>query len=152
MAARPNDRRGFLHGILAAGAVASARPVSAAAQPQPAAGDFAFLPPYARALNYKSLKQSSFDKTGGNSDRWPIAAGGVQEVFNAHRSRRDHPHLVHHCRPRRRPSQGNRPARLLGRQRQAQRRGPGGRFLRPQSRELPDLPVAVPGLLAGASR
>ena len=23
------------------------------------------------------------DKTGGNSDRWPIAPGAVQEVFNA---------------------------------------------------------------------
>ena len=83
MTARPNDRRGFLQGVLAAGALAGARPVAAGAQPLAAAGDFAFLPTYTRALNYKSLKQSSFDKTGGNSDRWPIAPGAVQEVFNA---------------------------------------------------------------------
>jgi hypothetical protein len=43
----------------------------------------AFLPRYARALNYKSLKQSSFDRTGGNRDSWNIAPGAVQEVFNA---------------------------------------------------------------------
>jgi hypothetical protein len=72
--------------MLAAGSLAAA--VSADAQAQPASsaagtGDMPFLPAYTRAQNYKSLKQSSYDKTGGNSDRWPIAAGGVQEVFNA---------------------------------------------------------------------
>ena len=41
------------------------------------------LPAYARALDYRSLKQSSYDRTGGNSDRWPIAPGGTQEVFRA---------------------------------------------------------------------
>ncbi|HEY3840464.1 MAG TPA: glycoside hydrolase family 172 protein, partial [Bryobacteraceae bacterium] len=41
------------------------------------------LPWYARKQNYKSLKQSSFDRTGGNSDRWPIAPGATQEVFNS---------------------------------------------------------------------
>src|SRR5205085_11507217 len=35
------------------------------------------------AQNYRSLKQSSFDQTGGNSDRWPIAPGATQEVFNS---------------------------------------------------------------------
>jgi hypothetical protein len=80
MNAKPSDRRGFLHGILAAGTVAAAPPAALEAQ---TAGEFSFLPPYARAQNYKSLKQSSYDKTGGNSDRWPIPPGGVQEVFNA---------------------------------------------------------------------
>ena len=80
MSANANNRRGFLHGMLAAGALAAARPSGAAAQ---TAGEFSFLPMYARAQRYKSLKQSSYDKTGGNSDRWPIAPGGVQEVFNA---------------------------------------------------------------------
>jgi hypothetical protein len=81
MDAKTNDRRGFLHGMLAAGTLAAAAaPVAAQAQD---AGEFSFLPQYARAQHYKSLKQSSFDTTGGNSDRWPIAAGGVQEVFNA---------------------------------------------------------------------
>src|ERR1039458_4963213 len=80
MNSKTNDRRGFLHGMLAAGSVAAAAPL--AARPQPAccvAGDMPFLPAYTRAQNYQSLKQSSYDRTGGNSDRWPVAAGGVQE-------------------------------------------------------------------------
>ena len=79
------NRRGFLHGMLAAGAVSAAVPDDAQAQTPatPASNDAAFLPFYARAQNYKSLKQSSYDKTGGNADRWPIAPGAVQEIFNA---------------------------------------------------------------------
>ena len=84
MDSKTNDRRGFLHGMLAAGSLAAAAPAAAQAQTAGgAAGDMPFLPAYTRARTYKSLKQSSFDRTGGNSDRWPIAAGGVQEVFNA---------------------------------------------------------------------
>ncbi len=83
MTSRAHDRRGFLHGILAAGAVTAAGPVRMDAQAQPQARELTFLPPYARALAYKSLKQSSFDTTGGNGDRWPIAAGASKEVFNA---------------------------------------------------------------------
>ena len=88
MNSKTNDRRGFLHGMLAAGSLAAAAPAAAQAQPassaaSPAASDMPFLPAYTRAQNYRSLKQSSYDRTGGNSDRWPIAAGGVQEVFNA---------------------------------------------------------------------
>jgi hypothetical protein len=85
MASRQNDRRGFLQGVLAAGGAAAglgrAPTVNAAAQQTP--GDFAFLPVYARAQAYRSFKQSSYDRTGGNADRWPIPAGGVREVFNA---------------------------------------------------------------------
>lgn len=47
-----------------------------------AGGSPAFLPDYARAQNYTSLKQSSHDTTGGNSDRWPIAPGETKEIFN----------------------------------------------------------------------
>ena len=71
-----NDRRGFLQGMLSAGAMAAAAPVGAAAQaPSPArpGGEFPFLPQYARAQNYKSLKQSSYDRTGGNSERESLA-------------------------------------------------------------------------------
>ncbi|MEP6915899.1 MAG: DUF2961 domain-containing protein, partial [Acidobacteriota bacterium] len=85
MESQSNDRRGFLHGMIA-GTLAAAAPAALDAQtPAPAQnqGEFSFLPQYARAQHYKSLKQSSYDKTGGNSDRWPIAAGAVQEVFNA---------------------------------------------------------------------
>jgi len=41
------------------------------------------LPDYALAQDYVSLKQSSFDRTGGNNDSWPIPPGGTKEVFNA---------------------------------------------------------------------
>ena len=84
MNSKTNDRRGFLHGMLAAGGLAAAAPAGAQAQPAGgAASDLSFLPAYTRAQKYKSLKQSSYDTTGGNSDRWPIAPGGVREVFQA---------------------------------------------------------------------
>ena len=78
-------RRGFFQRAFTAlglGAV-SATPV--AAQPPTSAqsgGRADYLPRYARAQNYKSLKQSSHDTTGGNADRWPIKAGATQEIFN----------------------------------------------------------------------
>jgi hypothetical protein len=56
------------------------RPPSAQTGPS-AAGDYPFLPRYARAQNYRSLKQSSFDRTGGNADSWPIEPGATREVF-----------------------------------------------------------------------
>ncbi len=61
-------------------------PAAAAAQSRPASGgsqDLEFLPAYARAQNYRSLKQSSHQRDGGNGDRWQIAPGGTQEIFNA---------------------------------------------------------------------
>src|SRR5437870_610960 len=81
MKSHTNDRRGFLQGMLTAGALAA--PAAAQAQSGGASATASFLPFYARALHYKSLKQSSYDKTGGNSDRWPIAPGAVQEIFSA---------------------------------------------------------------------
>lgn len=74
-------RRGFLNRLLAAGGFAAAAPVASQAQAG-SAGRFDYLPKYARGLNYRSLKQSSFDTTGGNSDRWPIKPGETKEVFN----------------------------------------------------------------------
>jgi len=53
------------------------------AQVRPGSGEPPFLSRYARAQNYKSLKQSSFDRTGGNADSWPMAAGATQELFNS---------------------------------------------------------------------
>src|SRR3954454_22741773 len=79
-----NDRRGFLQRLLSAAGLAAAPAAAQAAPPQSgAASGAAILPVYARARSYKSLKQSSFDRTGGNRDFWTIPAGGVQEVFNA---------------------------------------------------------------------
>jgi hypothetical protein len=77
------NRRSFLHGMLAAGGMAAAAPAPADAQAGSSAANPGFLPFYTRAQNYKSMKQSSYDRTGGNSDRWPIAPGATLEVFNA---------------------------------------------------------------------
>ncbi len=76
------DRRSFLNQMLAAGGVAAAASPMAQAQGAGSA-DFPLLPHYARAQNYKSLKQGSWDRTGGNRDSWTIPAGGTYEVFNA---------------------------------------------------------------------
>jgi hypothetical protein len=46
-------------------------------------GSFEGLPSYARAQNYKSMKQSSWDRTGGNRDSWRIDAGAAKEIFMA---------------------------------------------------------------------
>jgi len=74
-------RRGFLRRVLSLGGLSAAG--AAAQQAQPGAGEYSFLPRYARSQSYKSLKQSSYDRTGGNSDRWPIPAGGSYELFNS---------------------------------------------------------------------
>src|SRR5215831_21387828 len=76
----PSPRRGFLRRMCGLAGLSAA---SAQAQPSHETGDFRFLPHFARAQNYKSLKQSSYDRTGGNSDRWPIAPGATQELFSS---------------------------------------------------------------------
>jgi len=40
-------------------------------------------PEYARLHNYRTLKQSSFDRTGGNHDSWRIEPGATFEVFQS---------------------------------------------------------------------
>jgi len=77
----PSGRRGFLQRVAALAGV-SAAPAVAQAQPQ-AAARVDFLPAYARAQNYRSLKQSSHDQTGGNADRWQIKPGATQQLFNS---------------------------------------------------------------------
>ena len=76
-------RRSFL-GKMAllgtAGAVVGGRPLAAAADGTD--GQFR-LPEYACAQDYRSLKQSSFDRSGGNADAWPIAPGATKEVFSS---------------------------------------------------------------------
>ena len=71
-----SPRRTFLQRIAGA---AGLTPLQAAAAPAPAGTDD--LPAYARAQSHRSLKQSSFDRTGGNADSWPIAPGATKEVF-----------------------------------------------------------------------
>src|SRR5258708_1478669 len=82
MANQTNHRRSFLGRLMAASGLAAAAAPQIKAQ---SAGerDYRFLPKYARAQDYKSLKQSSFDVTGGNRDAWPIPAGAEREVFKA---------------------------------------------------------------------
>lgn len=79
-------RRRFLHrlfgaaGLAAGGAASGQVPGSGG----PGRGDaLAILPPYARTLTYASRKQSSFDPTGGNADRWQIDAGASKEIFQS---------------------------------------------------------------------
>jgi hypothetical protein len=69
--------------MMAVAGLGAAAPVAVNAAPQGGAGGAAALPAYARAMNHKSLKQSSYDRTGGNGDSWPIAPGGTKEVFNS---------------------------------------------------------------------
>ena len=87
-----NGRRGFLQRLLAAGGVAAAVPAASQAQSgSTAAGGFPGLPTYARAQSYRSLKQGSWDRTGGNRDYWNIAPGATLEVFQA-----DGPGIISH--------------------------------------------------------
>jgi hypothetical protein len=82
MANGSDDRRGFLRGLTAASGLAAAAAVPGRAQTG-TDHEHSSLPDYARAQQYKSLKQSSFDTTGGNRDYWPVAGGATREVFNA---------------------------------------------------------------------
>lgn len=75
------DRRSFFQRLFG---LAAAAPVAAAqTSGSNRGGNGAYLPAYARAQNYRSLKQSSYDTTGGNSDRWPIAPGETRVAFEA---------------------------------------------------------------------
>src|ERR1041384_7096625 len=77
-------RRGFLQRLIGVAGLSAAAAPQAVSQNRSAGSSTAgSLPWYARQQNYKSLKQSSYDRTGGNSDRWPIAPGATQELFNA---------------------------------------------------------------------
>jgi hypothetical protein len=75
-------RRPFLQRLMVLAGLAAA-PAGAQAQQIPKEADSDYLPSYVRARTYRSLKQSSFDKTGGNADRWPIQPGQTLEVFQA---------------------------------------------------------------------
>ncbi len=90
-----SERRGFLR-HLAKFAGFSALAASGAAAQSSNAGSAAGsadsqLPAYARLMTHRSLKQSSFDRTGGNKDAWPIAPGATQTVFES-----DGPGIISH--------------------------------------------------------
>jgi len=75
-------RRTFLRRLLS-GAGLAAVPAAAAQSGASAPVDSSVLPRYARAHTYQSLKQSSYDKTGGNRDAWTVAAGQTLEIFKS---------------------------------------------------------------------
>jgi hypothetical protein len=77
----PSGRRGFFKRAVALAGVSTGAP--AAVQAQARGGSFDYVPRYARAQNYQSLKQSSQDPTGGNADRWQIKPGATQVLFNS---------------------------------------------------------------------
>jgi Protein of unknown function (DUF2961) len=60
----------------------AAAPATAKAQPG-GSGKEVPLPAIARAMNHTSLKQSSYDRTGANSDFFRIQPGATQELFNS---------------------------------------------------------------------
>jgi len=68
--------------MLAASGWAAAAAAPQAAQAQSGNNLSNFLPAYTRAQTYRSLKQSSFDRTGGNRDYWSIKPAETREVFN----------------------------------------------------------------------
>ena len=78
-------RRNFLGRLaMLGGAAVGGAAVAAQGQNMPnMEGGKYRLPEYACAQDYVSLKQSSYDRTGGNADSWPVPAGGTKEVFNA---------------------------------------------------------------------
>jgi len=84
------ERRSFFKRLMALAGASAAAPAAGRAQGRAPAGP-EFLPAYARAQNYRSLKQSSHDRTGGNADRWQIPPGGTQELF-----RSDGPGVITH--------------------------------------------------------
>jgi len=73
-------RRGFLKRLTMIGGATMAATLPSSirsaqrSEPYPAP-TFDFLPWYTRRQGYRSLKQSSYDPTGGNIDRWPIEPG-----------------------------------------------------------------------------
>lgn len=76
-------RRRFLGGALALSAAEAAARAQSSGAAQPSAGESVQLPEYALAQPYRSLKQSSYDTTGGNNDRWPVAPGQTREIFES---------------------------------------------------------------------
>jgi hypothetical protein len=79
-----SPRRGFLRRLAGIAGLSAAAGARSQAQTASSSGSAQFqLPSYARAQSYRSLKQSSFDRTGGNHDSWPIQPGAVQTVFES---------------------------------------------------------------------
>lgn len=71
---------GYMGGLTALGAGAASGQPSA---PRTGSSDASMLPSYARLQDHRCLKQSSYDRTGGNHDSWRIEPGQMHEVFKS---------------------------------------------------------------------
>jgi hypothetical protein len=80
-----SPRRRFLRKLGTWAGISAAVPAASQAQTRANASQVKpdILPNYARAQDYKSLKQSSYDRTGGNADRFVVKPGDTQELLNA---------------------------------------------------------------------
>src|ERR1700749_1122776 len=77
-------RRGFLRSLGTAGAFLTGGAAAGAAQTSAGTGSgVPQLPPYARLQDHRTLKQSSYDRTGGNADAWPIEPGQTRDIFQS---------------------------------------------------------------------
>ncbi len=94
-------RRSFLQQALGLASLTAFAEIPVSAEGQPGLGADApqrdltpsspVVPNYARAQNYRSLKQSSYDRTGGNNDSWTVDTGATKEVFSS-----DGPGIITH--------------------------------------------------------
>lgn len=85
------QRRGFLRSLGAAGAFLSGGAMRAAQSAASAVTGISTVPNYARMQDHRTLKQSSYDRTGGNNDFWRIDPGQTKEVFQS-----DGPGIISH--------------------------------------------------------
>lgn len=77
-----SERRGFVKALGGlAGLAGAERGLAGQSGARPGTG--AMLPDYARAQNHRALKQSSYDRSGGNNDFWPMRAGQTIPVFES---------------------------------------------------------------------
>ena len=76
-------RRGFLASLGGIGTLLGGKAALANSENVSQVRDAAVVPNYARAQHYKALKQSTYDRSGGNQDFRKIAPGETLEVFKS---------------------------------------------------------------------
>ncbi len=76
------QRRGFLRRLAGLAGVSAIAGKQVQAQEIPAGGPTE-LPAYARRMHHRSLKQSTFDRSGGNHDHAQIMPGATLTVFDS---------------------------------------------------------------------
>ncbi len=81
----PSQRRGFLRRLAGfAGLTASSRlPLNAQVAAAPGEASAPVLPAFARRMHHISLKQSSYDRTGGNGDSVPVPPSATKVIFDS---------------------------------------------------------------------